>query len=396
MHVLALSFAQTSSFGRSAPYARFGLRGNVKLKVGRYNYVSQFGDSIDSLVSDIRSMLLKGRYILCSEVEDFEKAFAAFHGVTFAFGANTGTDALAVALMALGIRPGDEVLTQANTFHATVAAIRIAGAKPTLADADEDTFLIDLSQLDAAITPRTRILMPVHLYGKPTPMASILTLAGKNGLFVVEDAAQAHGARLGGRMVGTFGDVGCYSFHPSKNLAAAGDAGAIITNLPNVAARIDECRALGQKGQNNHVRAGLNSKLDAIQARVLSAKLPHLEIWNQRRRNVARMYRERLAGLPLRFQASDPNEEHVYHLFQIRTDRRDTLLEHLHNSGVDAVIRYPTPIHLQPAFSDFGWRKGQFPVAERLAAELLCLPIRPDLTEAEIDYVSECVHSFYR
>jgi dTDP-4-amino-4,6-dideoxygalactose transaminase len=366
------------------------------LKVGRYNYASQFEDSIDSIVSDIRSMLLKGRYVLSSEVEDFEEAFAAFHDVTFAFGTNSGTDALAVAMMALGISPGDEVLTQANTFHATVAAIRIAGAKPMLVDPDEDTFLIDLSQLEAAITPRTRILMPVHLYGKPTPMAPLLALAGKNALFVVEDAAQAHGARSDGRMVGTFGDAGCYSFHPSKNLAAAGDGGAIITKLPDVAARIDQCRALGQQGPNNHVRAGLNSKLDAIQARVLSAKLPHLEVWNQRRRQVARMYRERLAGLPLRFQASNPNEEHVYHLFQIRTDRRGALMEHLHNAGVDAVIRYPTPIHLQPAFSDLGWREGQFPVAERLAAELLCLPIRPDLTEAEIDYVSECVRSFYQ
>lgn len=341
-------------------------------------------------------MLLSGHYVLCSEVADFETAFATFHGTRFVFGINTGTDALAVAMMALGIRPGDKVLTQANTFHATVAAIRIVGAEPVLVDANEDTFLIDQCQLEAAITPLTRALIPVHLYGKPTPMTNLLTLAGKNGFFIVEDAAQAHGARLGGRMVGTFGDVGCYSFHPSKNLAAAGDAGAIVTNLPNVAAQIDQCRALGQHGQNNHVRLGFNSKLDAIQARVLSAKLPHLDHWNQRRREVAQMYRERLAGLPLRFQASDPNEEHVYHLFQIRTNRRNSLLEYLRKSGVDAVIRYPVPIHLQPAFSDCGWRKGQFPVAERLAEELVCLPIRPDLSEAEIDYVAGCVRSFFQ
>lgn len=366
------------------------------MKVGRYNYASQLEDSIDAILSDIRSMLLSGRYILSSEVEEFERALAAFHGTRFAVGVNSGTDALVIALMALGIGQGDEVITQANTFYATVAAIRLAGAKPVLVDAEEDSFLINQHQLPAAVTSRSRALIPVHLFGKPTPMVQLLTFAREKGLFVIEDAAQAHGARWCGRMVGSFGDVGCLSFHPSKNLAAAGDAGAVLTNVAEVAEQIEQCRALGQQGQNNHVRLGANSKLDAIQARVLYAKLPHLECWNRSRRTVAALYRERLAGLPLRFQSSDPNEEHVYHLFQIRTEARESLLEHLRQSGVDAIVRYPVPIHLQPAFADCGWRKGDFPVAERLANELLCLPIRPDLTEPEIDYVTGCVRSFYQ
>lgn len=365
------------------------------MKVSRYNFVPQFGDAIESLLDDIRSMLLEGRYVLTREVMEFERTFAAYVGTRFALGVNTGTDALVIAMMALGVSRGDEVITHANTFHATVAAICLAGATPVLVDAEEDTFLIDRSQIEAAVTPHTRVLMPVHLYGKPTAMEEILALAEKHGLFVVEDAAQAHGAHIDGQRVGSIGDIGCYSFHPSKNLAAAGDGGAICTNRDDLFSRMEECHTLGQRRQNDHVRLGLNSKLDAIQALVLSTKLPHLDRWNEQRRNVAAMYRERLTGLPLRFQAFSKDEGHVYHLFQIRTDRRDALCKHLCEAGVDAVVRYPTPVHLQPAFSARGWRRGQFPVAERLANELLCLPIRPDLTVSEIDHVTGCIHSFF-
>jgi dTDP-4-amino-4,6-dideoxygalactose transaminase len=197
--------------------------------------------------------------------------------------------------------------------------------------------------------------------------------------------------------VGAFGAVGCFSFHPSKNLAAAGDAGAVVTNDESLDARLRPLRELGQQGQNHHVLLGLNSKLDAIQARVLSWKLPQLDRWNASRRQVAGWYRERLRDLPVRFQAcGGPGEEHVYHLFQIRTEKRDRLLEHLHAAGVDAVVRYPTPIHLQPAFADCSWRQGQFPVAERLARELLCLPIRPNMPLAEVEYVADCVRAFFK
>jgi dTDP-4-amino-4,6-dideoxygalactose transaminase len=227
-------------------------------------------------------------------------------------------------------------------------------------------------------------------------MLQLQQTAQRAEIHLIEDAAQAHGARIGGRMVGTFGVAGCFSFHPSKNLAAAGDAGAIATNDLQLAEQLTMVRALGQRSPNEHVVAGINSKMDAIQARILSWKLSHLEEWNAGRRKVAGWYRERLSDLPLSFQSEDPGEEHVYHLFQVRTDSRDALLEHLQRSGVDAIVRYPTPIHLQPAFSDMGWRAGQFPVAERLAAELLALPIRPDLSPSEVDYVSDSIRSFFK
>lgn len=366
------------------------------MKVTRYNYQQQFGDDIDVLMADLRRMLLNGKYVLAEEVATFEREFAQFLGVAHVRGTNTATDAIVLALMALNIGPSDEVITQANTFNATVAAIRVVRATPVLVDADEQSFLIDPPQAEAAVTSRTKVLLPVHLCGKPAPMTRLQAIARRSGIHVIEDAAQAHGARVNGRRVGTFGVAGCFSFHPSKNLAAAGDAGAVATNEGPVADRISLMRCLGQRSQNEHLVAGLNSKMDAIQARILSWKLSRLDQWNQQRRSVASWYRERLADLPLTFQSEDSNEEHVYHLFQVRTECRDALLEHLQRSGVDAIIRYPTPIHLQPAFSDMGWRPGQFPVAEKLAAELLCLPIRPDMSLSEVDYVSDCLRSFFR
>ena len=287
-------------------------------------------------------------------------------------------------------------MTHANTFNATVAAICLAGLKPLLVDADEDSFLMDTGQAIGAITSQTQVLLPVHLYGKPTPMHELVRESEKRGICVVEDAAQAHGARLDGRRMGTYGILGCFSFHPSKNLAAAGDGGAIATNRADIKERLSTLRALGQAGQNNHLHASYNTKLDSIQAKVLAWKLPSLDQWNEQRRKIAHQYRERLSDLPLKFQSWAEGEEHVFHLLAIRTEKRDQLLNHLQSRGVDAVIRYPVPIHLQPAFSQYGWRRGQFPVAEALARELLCLPIRPNLTATEVDYVADCVRSFFK
>ena len=310
-------------------------------------------------------------------------------------GVNTGTDALIVALAALGIGRGDEVITQANTFNATVAAICLVGANPVLVDAEERTFLIDQSQIEGAISSRTRAIIPVHLFGKATPMDDILLPAEAHGLHVVEDAAQSHGARTGGRRVGTFGTVGCFSFHPSKNLAAAGDGGAAVTNDPELDTQIDVRRSLGQRRQNDHIVIAPNTHLHALQAVVLRAKLPRLDEWNARRRRVASAYRKALADCPLTFQEPGEDNEHVFHLFQVRTPARDDLVEHLRASGLDAIVRYPVPIHLQPAFADRGWRRGQFPVAETLAEELLCLPIRPNLTEAEVERVASSIRRFF-
>jgi dTDP-4-amino-4,6-dideoxygalactose transaminase len=364
------------------------------MRVERYNYPVQFGDTVELLLADIREMLLGGRYILSPEVTSFEREFSEYLGIPHVRAVNSGTDALQIALRALGIGPGDEVITHANTFYATVAAVRHVGATPVLVDADERSFLIDESQAIAAITPRTRAILPVHLYGKPTPMFNLVRTARSHGIAIIEDVAQAHGARIDGKTVGTFGDLGCFSFHPSKNLAAAGDGGALTTASSELAQRVQCLRELGQQGQNNHVTLGVNSKLDAIQARILSWKLPHLDSWNRKRRQIAAIYRERLSELPIGFQSTGASEEHVYHLFQIQTQERDRLLQHLRQASIDAVVRYPTPIHLQQAFADCGWQRGQFPVAERLAKELLCLPIRPDMPMTEIDYVCDQVRCF--
>jgi dTDP-4-amino-4,6-dideoxygalactose transaminase len=365
------------------------------MKVGRYNYAHQLGEDVEPLVADLTAMLVGGRYELTTEVKQFEAQLGQFLGARFVRGVNTGTDALVVALRALGIGRGDQVITQANTFHATAGAIDLVGAEPVLVDVDPGTFLIDRAQLAAAIGPRTRVLMPVHLYGKPTPMAAIMALAESRGLFVIEDAAQAIGARVEGQAVSTFGHFGCFSFHPSKNLSAAGDGGAVVARNAELDEALRRQRELGQCGQNNHVVVGFNTKLDALQARILSWKLPRLEQWNEHRRVAAGWYRERLRGLPVSFQAQSDGETHVYHLFQVRTRERDALLAWLREREIDAVVRYPTPIHLQPAFASKGWRPGQFPVAEALAKELLCLPIRPDISLEEVDYVCGCVGQFF-
>lgn len=363
--------------------------------VERYNYAAQFGNELDSVVDDIRRILTRGDYDRSKEARAFELAFASYLGIEHARTVASGTDALILAMRALGLGPGDEVITQANTFYATIAAIAIAGATPVLIDVDDETFEMDLAQLEAALTPRTRAILPVHMFGKPNRMPEIMDVARRHGLLVVEDAAQAHGARIGGKRVGTFGDAGCFSFHPSKNLAGAGNGGCVVTPEHALATAIEAHRAHGQLVTHEHICLGVNSKLDAIQATVLLSKLPKLDEWNARRRHVAGRYREQLGDLDVTFQREDPDEEHVYHLFQMQTTRRDALLDHLRRSGIDAVVRYPNPVHLQPPFECYGWVAGQFPRAERLSAELLCLPMRPDLTEDEQDYVVRSVRAFY-
>lgn len=361
----------------------------------RYNYHAQFGEDVDRLIDDLRTMLLDGRYILNADVREFEQSFAAYIGTGFARGVNSGTDAVLLTLLGVGMGPGDEVITQANTFHATVAAIHLAGAKPVLVDACDGSFLMDTEAAVAAITSRTRAIIPVHLFGKPTPMLDLLAVCQSAGIHLIEDAAQAHGACIHGRRVGSFGIAGCFSFHPSKNLAAAGDAGTIVSNDAALIGAIDQLRALGQRSQNDHVVIGYNSKLDAIQARILGCKLRCLDAWNVSRAQIAERYRNSLADLPVSFQETSSEETHVFHLFQLRSARRDELLRFLVERGVDVVTRYPVPIHLQPAFAQYGWRRGQFPVAERLADQLLCLPIRPDMLPAEVEFVTTTVRSFF-
>ncbi|MFH8984769.1 DegT/DnrJ/EryC1/StrS family aminotransferase [Streptomyces varsoviensis] len=357
--------------------------------VRKYHHRRQFPD-LPALVRQVEELLGSGEYILSAPVADFEERFAAHTGTRYAVGLNSGTDALVLALRALGIGPGDEVVTVANTFHASVLAITTVGARPVLVDCTADDFLMDLDFVEAAITPATKALLAVHLFGKALDMHRVREIADRHGLAVVEDCAQAVGARWAGQRVGSFGDVGCFSFHPSKNLAAAGDAGALTTDRTDIADTVRVLRGLGQRAQNDHVARGCNSKLDALQALVLSHKLDSLDGWNERRRELAAHYSRALA--PIAAVPAPAGEEHVFHLYQAAVAGRDAVFEKLTAAGIEAVVRYPVPVHRQPAFADLGLgpgpgSTGRFPNAEYQAANTLCLPIRPDLTRAELDYV---------
>ncbi len=378
--------------GECVPLRRFEPRGK-RMAVERTNSRFELTPILAPVLAGMESVLLSGEAILSPEVRRFEEAFAQYIGVGHALGVNSGTDALTLALEALDIGPGDEVITVANTFHATALAITRAGATPVLVDARPDDYLMDTHALEAAVTPRTRAIVAVHLFGLPLDLAPVLDLCERHGIQLVEDCAQAVGARVGGRRVGSIGVLGCFSFHPSKNLGAAGDAGIITTNSTELAERVRGLRYFGQRQRKVHSEQGHNTKLDALQAIVLQHKLPYLDGWNAARAERAARYRAALAGLPVGFQT--PGDEHVYHLFQLHTDRRDALLAHLKARDIDAVVRYPRPIHRQPAFAGLGLGEGAFPVAEHLADHLLCLPLRPDLGERETDAVVSAVREFF-
>lgn len=361
--------------------------------VERINSRFELGPIISPVMSGIEAALLSGEVILSAEVGRFERAFAEHTGTAHALGVNSGTDALVLALEALGVGRGDEVVTVANTFHATALAIARTGATPVFVDARPGDYLMDVAALEAAVTGRTRAVVAVHLYGLPLDPAPLLDVCRRHGLRLVEDVGQAVGATAGGRRAGSLGDVGCFSFHPSKNLGAAGDGGMVTTDSAELAERVRGLRYFGQRQRKVHGELGWNTKLDAVQAIVLHHKLPYVEAWSKARRERAARYRECLAGLPLRFQTA--TDDHVYHLFQVETAAREPLRTHLQQRGIDAVVRYPVPLHRQPAFAYLGYAAGAFPVAERLADQLLALPIRPDLDDAEMDHVVAAVRDFF-
>jgi dTDP-4-amino-4,6-dideoxygalactose transaminase len=365
-------------------------------RVARYEYPSHFADIDGALLPQIRAVLQRGDYILGVAVDRFEAELASFVGSRYAVGVNSGTDALILSLTALGIGLGDEVITVANTFHATALAVARVGARPVLVDCRPDDYLIDLDQVQAAITARTRALVVVHLFGRAVEMSAVRELAQRHGLLVIEDAAQALGARSRGRRVGGLSAAGCFSFAPSKNLAAAGDAGAVTLDDPSVAEHLRVLRHFGQSEQNEHRLLGFNSRLDTIQALVLSHKLPYLESWTESRVRIATRYRELLAELPLGFQDPGTDGEHVYHLFHVCTPARNQLLAWLQARGIDAVVRYPHPIHLQPAFAGLGYSRGDFPVSERLAAETLCLPLHHAMSEAQVEEVCIAISDHFQ
>jgi dTDP-4-amino-4,6-dideoxygalactose transaminase len=348
---------------------------------------------IDDAIGEV---LVRCDFVLGGAVAEFEAAFAEFVGAEHCVGVGSGTDALHLVLRAMQIGPGDEVITVANTFIATVEAISYAGARPVLVDCLEDTALIDPAAVEAAITPRTRAILPVHLYGQPAPMEPLLELAASHELRVIEDAAQAHGAVLrGGRRCGSIGDAAAFSFYPGKNLGAYGDGGAATTADPALAERLCLLRNWGSTVKYHHELKGFNSRLDTLQAAVLGVKLRYLREWNAARARAAARYRERLADvkdliLPVEAAWTD---RHSYHLFVIRLPGRDRSLvaQQLAARGVQTGIHYPVPVHLQPAYRDLGLREGAFPVAERLAGEIVSLPMFPEIDEAQIDHVCECL-----
>jgi dTDP-4-amino-4,6-dideoxygalactose transaminase len=330
-------------------------------------------------------------FILGEPVRSFEREFCQYLGGRFGFGVASGTDALHLALRALEIGPGDEVITVANTFVATALAIRYTGARPVLVDIDPQTYLMDVDQVAAAIGPHTKAIIPVHLFGRAMDLKALLALAAVNSLALVEDACQAHGATLGGKRVGTTGTMGCYSFYPGKNLGGYGDGGFVLLGEPELAQRIQMLRNYGQLRKNDHLIVGYNSRLDSLQAAILRVKLRHLDQWNSARQRTAQLYRDGLACQPVTLPALAPPGSHVYHLFVIEAENRDALRDHLEQHGVSTGIHYPVPVHLQPAFQDLGCRRGQFPVSERAAEHLLSLPIFPEMTESQVGYVCEVI-----
>ncbi len=329
-------------------------------------------------------------------VESFEHAFAAYCGAEHCVGLNSGTAALTLLLKAYGIGPGDEVITVANTFFATVEAILHVGATPVLVDCEESTALIDPQKIEAAITKKTRAVIPVHLYGQCADMDAIHAIAKKKNLIVIEDACQAHGARYRGKRAGSLGHSAALSFYPAKNLGAFGEAGAVVTSDSNIANTVRMLRDHGQSQKYHHALAGWNERMDGIQGAVLNVKLKYLDEWNVKRREHAKKYREQLEGCgDVRFFETREDAEHIYHLFVVRTPRRDALQKHLKSKGIDTGIHYPIPIHLLEAMRGFGWKRGSFPVAEKLAQEILSLPMYPELTEEQIGEVSLAIGDFF-
>jgi len=339
-------------------------------------------------------VIMNTRFIGGKELNEFENAFAQFCGTKHAIGVSSGTSALELVLRALGIGPGDEVITAANSFIATPGSICAVGARPVLADVLEDTYCIDPALIEKAITAKTKAIIPVHLYGQLCDMERINAIAAKHGLKVIEDGAQAHGARIGDRRVGQWGDAACFSFYPGKNLGAYGDAGAVVTSDNELDAKVRKLQNHGRSEKYVSDVLGSNHRLDTLQAAVLNVKLRHLEKWNQSRRDVAASYRSLLDGLPLEIPQVS-TENHVYHLFVVRTKLRTELQAFLNEQGIDAGIHYPVPLHLQPALDHLDYSKGSFPVTERLAEEILSLPIFPEMDEGQIERVAVAVRAFF-
>ena len=336
----------------------------------------------------IAGVLESAQFVLGEEVAAFENEFAAYLGARDAIAVNSGTSALHLALLAAGVGQSDEVITVPFTFVATVAAIVYTGAKPVFADIDPRSYTIDVRGIENAITSRTKAILPVHLYGQPADMDPILEIARRRNLLVIEDACQAHGAEYKGRRVGGIGDIGCFSFYPGKNLGAYGEGGAAVTNDAQYARKIRMLRDWGAEQKYQHVLRGYNYRMEGLQGAILRAKLSHLEEWTEARRSHAATYNRLLAASDLGLPAEMSYARHVYHVYAIRSRQRDHLQRALKESGVQTGIHYPIPVHLTEAYRDLGYAAGDFPVSERVAGEVLSLPMYPEMTEEQMSFVA--------
>jgi dTDP-4-amino-4,6-dideoxygalactose transaminase len=334
-------------------------------------------------------------FCLGPDVVQFEKDFARFCGAQDCIGFNSGTSALHVAMLLLNVGPGDEVITTPYTFVATSWAISYVGAKPVFVDIDDITFNIDPKLVERAITPRTKVVMPVHLYGQPADLDPLLQICRRHKVPLVEDAAQAHGAKYKGKPVGTFGEMSCFSFYPGKNLGAFGEGGALVTNYPAFAARSRSLRDHGSTQRYYHDEVGYNYRMEGLQGAVLGVKLKHIEEWNRERRRVAQRYNELLADTPLHLPREASQVESVWHLYVVRHPRRDELKKHLEQNRVGCGLHYPLPVHLQKCYASLGYKAGDFPVAEKAARECLSLPIYPEMTEERIQRVATAIRDFF-
>jgi len=349
---------------------------------------------IDKAISKV---LENGSFILGENLKAFERAFAVYLNVKHGIGVGSGTDALRIALEAIGVTSGDEVITVSHTFISTVYAIFQSGALPVLVDVDPITCTIDPKLVERAVTERTKAIIPVHLYGQPADMDSIMEIANRHNLWVVEDTAQAHGAEYMGRKVGSIGHIGCFSFYPSKNLGACGDGGMVVTNDEEVAEKVRMLREYGQRNKYHHIMLGYNSRLDEIQAAILRVKLKYLDTWNEKRRKNAKLYNELLNDMSnlINLPVDVEGRKHVYHLYVIRTKRRQELREFLSLKGISTGIHYPVPVHKQPAYINLMKDIPKLPITEQLSNEVLSLPMFPELKEEEISYVADSIRQFY-
>lgn len=364
-------------------------------RVPFFDLKAQYHAIRDELDIAIARVLERGTFILGEEVTGFEQEFAAYCGVSHAVGVGSGTDALQLALRACGIGPGDEVITASFTSVATVAAIELTGARPVLVDIDPRHYTLDPEKLAAAVTPNTRAVIPVHLYGSPAELEPILAVAQQHNLRVVEDCAQAHGAVFQGKKVGGWGQISAFSFYPTKNLGAYGDGGAVVTNDPELAEQVRLLRQYGWKDRQVSKVKGLNSRLDELQAAILRIKLKHLDEWNRRRRELGLRYQDLLRDTSLTLPVHLKDSLPVDHLYVVRSPERDNLRIFLSERGIQTLVHYPVPVHLQPAYADLGYERGSLPCSEAAAHEVLSLPLYPEMSDDMVDEVGRRVLEFF-